>query len=279
MYKWAEENKLLPKCQAAFRRGRSCADQIFSLSSLTYIHTRKKKRRIFATFVGFKRAFDSVDRKMLREKLDRLGVSAKKLNILNSLYSKARFLVRSKDGRTPPIEVTEGVLQGESLIPLLSSVFISDMDEFFSTQGCGLSITTPNRLSNVKVWGDAVVIGYSEGDTQSKLNILHKYCTINKLTINVGKTNVMIISKKAIWSKTNFRFMYNGQEVEKVAQYTYLGVPLTNSGPFTAVSKHFKNRGIQAINAINAISFKGKIQNWEPKLKLFDVCIASCILN
>ena len=107
-----------------------------------------------------------------------------------------------------------GVLQGESLSPLL---FISDMEQFLRAQGCvGLSITLQTDCLMLMFADDAVMIGYSEGDIQRKVNILHKYCTINKLTVNVGKTNAMINSKKAKWSKTNFRFMFNDQEEEKV---------------------------------------------------------------
>ena len=72
--------------------------------------------------------------------------------------------------------------------------------------------------------------------------------------------------------------MYNGLEVEKVAQYTYLGVPLSNSGSFAKAARHFKNKGLLALNATNRVAHKGKIQNWKSKIKLFDKCVETCML-
>ena len=63
-----------------------------------------------------------------------MGVSGKIIRILNSIYSKANFQMRTTDGHTPPIQVTEGVLHA-ILSPLLFSLFISDMDTYFPEQG------------------------------------------------------------------------------------------------------------------------------------------------
>ena len=279
MYKWAEEQQLLPESQAGFPKHRSCSDQIFSLDGLIKLHIRHPRRRVFVTFVDFKRAFDSINHNLLWAKLSHLGVSGKIIRILNSIYSKANFQVRTTDGHTPPIQVTEGVLQGEILSPLLFSLFISDMESYFRAQGhVGLSIDSKSNLLMLLFADDTAIIGYSEGDVQKKLHTLHQYCSENGLTVNVDKTKVMTVAQRACWSKTDIRFVYNGNEVEKVKEYTYLGVPFHCSGKFNAASRYFKNKGLAALHAINQIAYRGKIKRWVARNKLYDACTLPAML-
>ncbi|XP_015119434.1 uncharacterized protein LOC107042764 [Diachasma alloeum] len=58
--KWAETNNILPESQHGFRRGRSCTDAIFCLLSAIHLQLRLPKREVYAIFVNFKRAFDSI---------------------------------------------------------------------------------------------------------------------------------------------------------------------------------------------------------------------------
>jgi len=54
LYKWAEDNKILEDKQGEFRKKRSNADQISSLTSI--IDTRKKRKlSTFAAFIDLKR--------------------------------------------------------------------------------------------------------------------------------------------------------------------------------------------------------------------------------
>ena len=279
MYKWAEEQKLLPESQAGFRKHRSCSDQIFSLDGLIKLHIRHPRRRVFVTFVDFKRAFDSVNHDFLWAKLNHLGVSGKIIRVLNSIYSKANFQVRTSDGHTPPIQVTEGVLQGEILSPLLFTLFISDMENYFRAQGhVGLSIDSKSNLLMLLFADDTAIIGYSEGDVQKKLCTLHQYCSANGLTVNVDKTKVMIAAQRACWSKTDFRFVYDGNEVEKVKEYTYLGVPFYRGGKFNGATRYFKNKGLTALHSINQIAHRGRIKRWVARNKLFDACVLPAML-
>ena len=279
LYRWAEDQKLIPDCQAGFRKKRSCSNQIFSLMGLAQIHSRIDERKIFVIFVDFKRAFDSVSHDLLWRKLHHMGVSGKILRTMNSLYSKANFRVRTNSGHTPPIEVTEGVLQGEILSPLLFSLFIADMEKHFRDQGLhGISINSQTDALILMYTDDTAILCYSEGDAQKKLHALHAYCSPNRIDVNVEKTKIMLISRDGIWSKTDRSFRYNNEEVEIVKNYTYLGVPFSHTGNFGQAARYFRNKGMAALNSINRASFKGRIKNWKCKTKLFNSCVSPCLL-
>jgi hypothetical protein len=83
---WATSNNLLQKAQGGFRKGRGCDDQIFCLNAALQLNTRKKKRKVFALFVDFERAFSSIPQDKLWKQLFKLGLSGKIIvNPKNSL--------------------------------------------------------------------------------------------------------------------------------------------------------------------------------------------------
>ncbi|XP_057324840.1 uncharacterized protein LOC130667344 [Microplitis mediator] len=129
---WATRHKLIPVEQAGFEPGRSCADNVFSLIALHQLQSRFKNSVSYILFIDFKRAFDSIPHAKLWDKLHNLKLSSKILNLLINFYSKIKVQVRgNKNSLSPPIVITEGVLRGEILSPILFSLYISDIVLFF----------------------------------------------------------------------------------------------------------------------------------------------------
>jgi hypothetical protein len=90
---YAEKNHILPEKQAGFRAGRGCEEQIFNLNSAIQIGTQRKKK-VYALFIDFRRAFPSVSHARLWMKLYKIGVSAKVIRILQELYKGAFTKIR-----------------------------------------------------------------------------------------------------------------------------------------------------------------------------------------
>ena len=140
---WAEKNDKLPETQAGFRKGRGCLDQIFSLMCIVQIKLRNQSTKVsenkygklYALFVDLRRAFDSINHTKLWRKLYDLGVSTKAINIISSLYECANMRVRAVDGHTKSYCISQGVLQGEVLSPLLFALYVSDLDNFLDKAG------------------------------------------------------------------------------------------------------------------------------------------------
>ncbi|CAD6237858.1 GSCOCG00012496001-RA-CDS [Cotesia congregata] len=128
---WAESNGLLPEEQAGFRENRSCDDNIFILQTTLQMLIRHKGASALILFIDFKRAFDSVPHEKLWCKLASIGLCPKLVNILIKLYASIKMYIKSNNDLSDPIEITEGVLQGEVLSPLLFILYISDMVDYF----------------------------------------------------------------------------------------------------------------------------------------------------
>ena len=86
----AESNGLLNESQFGFRPGHKNADPIFILHiAIQAGFTRKFNIHVFACFVDFQKAFDSVEYRLLWQKLADSGMSNKLLHLLQSMYGNA----------------------------------------------------------------------------------------------------------------------------------------------------------------------------------------------
>jgi hypothetical protein len=131
---WAEQNNILPEEQAGFRRKRGCDDQIFNLTTALQIGTRSKKK-VYALFIDFQRAFPSIPHNKIWLKLQDLGVSPKMVQAFGKLYSKSNTRIRLEDKLSDQIYIAEGLMQGCVASPLLFTLYIADIVDVLKNSG------------------------------------------------------------------------------------------------------------------------------------------------
>ena len=71
-----ERHRILGEVQNGFRKGRSGSDSAFVLNSVLW-KSRSKKKKTHLAFLDLAKAYDSVDRTVLWEKLRKLGFGGK----------------------------------------------------------------------------------------------------------------------------------------------------------------------------------------------------------
>ncbi|XP_035714869.1 uncharacterized protein LOC118438528 [Folsomia candida] len=191
---WAEKNKLIPECQGGFRSGRSCEDQILCLQ--TAIHAKLKQEKGNALFVDFERCFNTLPHNKMWNKLFSLGMSGKIIRILKSLYENASTRVRMEHGLTQPIDITEGVMQGEIVSPFLYSLYVSEMEKLLINSNIpGVKIERDFFLHLLCYADDTVVLASTPINLQHKINILKEYFEELGLKVNLSKTKIMVLGK------------------------------------------------------------------------------------
>ena len=235
------KNKILNPAQIGFMKGCSTADHVFALK--TILDTYKSKQKpIYACFINFKKAFDSVWRYGMFVKLVRYGLSLKVLKLLSVMYSLLQSCVKIGHSTTNSFETNVGVRQGCNLSPTLCNLFLNDLPECFSTDAYPVNLH--DMKINVLMYADDVIL-LSESATglQNSLNDLLHYCHEWKLDVNLKKTKIVAFhQRKSLNSK-----LYFGKDViELVDNYQYLGIIFHKNGNFSVVWKNLYCKAMRA---------------------------------
>ncbi len=101
------------------------------------------------------------------------------------------------------------------------------------------------RLFTFLYADDTVLFANSAEDLQNSINCLVEYSAMWKLKINVDKTKIIIFSKNGRHSK-NLTFSCNGNPVEIVNEFKYLGVIFKSNGRFLNAIKHITSQANKA---------------------------------
>ena len=166
------ESKVL-EVQGAFRRGRSCVDQIFTIRQLSEKVLEKNKQMVIAC-IDLEKAYDKVCRVRLWQVLERYGIQGGLMTAIRSMYLGSQACVRASGKMSGWFPITQGVRQGCVMSPWLFNVFmdgiIREVKE--NLQG-GVQLTTTN-VQMLLFADDVVMVTEKKDDMQSNLDEMKK---------------------------------------------------------------------------------------------------------
>lgn len=265
---WAENYQVYVEAQAGFRKGMGTVDNIFILHSLIS-HCINEKKKLFAAFIDYKKAFDFVVRDVLWYKLIQSGVRGKILNVIKSMYSNIKSRVKFDNIISDEFSSFLGVRQGECLSPFLFSMYLNDLENDFIQNGADGFDIGMLKLYLLLYADDIVIFAETSQGLQDGLDILADYCRKWKLTVNTDKTKIMVFRKGGNLSR-NLSFSYEGNDIEIVQKFTYLGITLTTGGSFNETHKALSGKGLKAIFKLNQYLYNFTDMSPKHILSLFD---------
>ena len=125
----------------ASARTHRTTDQTFVLRTLIE-SARARKVPLFTCFVDFKKAYDTIPRDKLWEKLRRIGVSDEFVQAVQALYAEVPMGVQLPSGLSDTFMSELGVKQGCPLSPTLFGIFIDDFQTELEARAAGFSLPT-----------------------------------------------------------------------------------------------------------------------------------------
>ena len=106
---------------AGFKESCSTIDHIFILQLFVELYQSVHKR-VYCAFIDYRKAFDSIHRPFLWQKLLSYNINGKLLIVVKYRYDQAK--IENLDSDYFPCNI--GVRQGDNLSPLLFALFIND---------------------------------------------------------------------------------------------------------------------------------------------------------
>ena len=188
-----------------------------------------KKQKIYACFIDFKKAYDSVWREALLVKLLRNGLGGKFYNTIKHIYSNNQSHVKLPYGITDSFHTQIGIKQGDGLSPLLFNLFIDDVLSIFDAN-CNQPILGDIPVHSLLYADDLVLFSETPEGLQHSLALLDRYCQRWHLNINIRKTKAVTFQNGAAMPKCKFHI--NDQAIENAKSYVYLGTIITQNGNF-----------------------------------------------
>ena len=113
--------------QLGFRSGAQCNDHILTLNTIIEKYVRVGKKRLFACFVDYRKAFDTVCREALLFKLNQIGVAGNFFKCISYMYNNSSTRIKLIKKLSEAIDVTIGTEQGHPMSPELFKLFIHDL--------------------------------------------------------------------------------------------------------------------------------------------------------
>lgn len=276
---WCSDGDVLPECQSGFRPSRGCADNVFVLMSIVHIHVRLRGRHVYAAFIDFKRAFDSVSHVRLWNKLHRVGVSSRIIRLCQQIYNQANIRIKVNNVLSLPFEVTTGVLQGEPLSPLFFSLFIADIEEYFRLRGAqGLNVDGVNDIMMLLYADDLVLLSDSPSDLNKKLGILNEYAELNGLEVNIDKTKVIEFGR-GYSKRLRQRYYFGGRNIDVVGGFNYLGVWFSSSALFSQMSDRVLHNAKSALGSVMNLMADAKVNSWEARRRLYEALLLNTLFH
>ena len=190
-----EDEKIYCKEQAAFRKNHRTTDHIFLLRTIIKKYTDQNKI-LFTCFVDFTKAFDSIWRSALMNKLQTIGINGHFLQIIKSIYNTTTNSLIYKGSLTSKFMSNVGVKQGDTLSTILFNLYINDLPKIFAFNGNDpISLKTTN-ISCLKYADDLIIMSTSHDGLQKCLDKLEIYCKTWKLDLNTKKTKILLFNRQ-----------------------------------------------------------------------------------
>ena len=258
-----------PPNQLGFTKNAQTYDHIITMQTIISKY-KKLKKPVYAVFVDFKKAFDSVCRQALFYKLTKCGITGKFYNVLKNIYSNSCAFIKLSGYLSKKFGVSKGTEQGHPLSPDLFKIYLSDLSCLLEFDECP---ELSKKLITHLLWADDLILLSLNPETaQNQINVLGKFCTDWGIEVNEIKTKVVIFGKDKNSDYSNINFSLQGNSLEIVESYCYLGIILHETGELRTAQVNLKMKAMRAFCGLKRTIIRSKL-SFKSLLILFDSLI------
>ncbi len=248
LYQHFTDHQVLSNCQSGFRKGHSTTTCLFDF--LDNIYQEVDEGRLCGVlFLDLRKAFDTVDHKILLKKLQNYGIRRSSINWIESYLSNRHQITKVNNTKSSPLPVSVGVPQGSILGPLLFTIYINDL---------------PIHLVNCKtnLYADDTALTVSGNSPNEVVHLLNNHLVrvsewfqVNRLSLNHDKTKYMFFgTRNRVEQPADIPVKCGETEIKQVTVFKYLGVKLDSTLSFHNHVQYIKQKTIGKVKLLSRVT-------------------------
>ena len=221
-----DKNKLFYNSQYGFRKNHSCSDAIMELTS-EILKNKENGIHTASVFIDLSKAFDTLDPDILLQKMNKYGIRGLVHDWFRSYLKNRKLRMKCcvDNGQEMTYsriyEVKYGAPQGSCLGPLLFLIFTNDLCK--NLEHCGAILFADDTT----VYKGHRSLKYLKWCVETDMVNLVDWFRANKLTLNVGKT-VMMLFRAADSNNVPEYIEVDNMKLYESACTKFLGVWIDN---------------------------------------------------
>ena len=205
---------------------------------------QKREKITAAAFLDLSKAFDSINHKLMIQKLSILGFSIPAQNLITSYLSNRTQRVIINNVKSGWIEVALGVPQGTVLGPLLFNLCVNDLSNFLSCETIQYADDTVLLSSHDEVLKD-------KDELEKAIEKCIQFFKLHHLKINPDKTEFIIFGSSNPQDETTLKV---GEKlISSKAEIKYLGIYIDKDLKYQKQVKIILSKMAQGIKSIYAL--------------------------
>ena len=151
---YGEKHQILQNSQEGFRQER-CTSRQLQILIIAVEDSRFTQQDIYLLYIDFKNAFGSIDHARLLAIMANLGYLQDAINLIGNIYSNSSTMFYgSYFGKTKPVHIQRGTIQGDTLSPYLFIIFLEPLLRWLERDNLGYKLKTSQYILNFAAYAD-----------------------------------------------------------------------------------------------------------------------------
>ena len=203
-------------------------------------------------FLDISKAFDTVSHNLLLWKLSRLGLSPSTIAWFNSYLSNCCHQTRVENEYSTLCFPTNGVPQGSTLDPTLSSAFINDLPSVLPSNS---TVLFPNDTIIFLISDNILIIQELNSSLQLTLDLANLWLQQNGLKLNISKTKSMLIHSARKKVSDKLALKVETVDIEQGHKFKFLGVVVNDTLSWGDHIEIVCNKVTRSLNLLRRLSW------------------------
>ena len=246
LYKYLKTNHIITSSQYGFQNALSTELAILELQD-RIAQGLASGSWCVGLFLDLSKAFDTINHKILLNKLEKYGIVGHALNWFKDYLSNRQQYTSFNNSESSVMSISCGVPQGSILGPLLFLIYVNDIKSVIKFGTPVLFADDTNILYFDKILSDI------SNKINKELIEVSAWFIANKLSVNTDKTKFMLFHPKRRHPPLHINITIEDKQIEEVASIKFLGVKLQENLSWKCHIDTIANKIVKVVGILNRL--------------------------